>query len=168
MDKWPGTSVSEVYCCVYCFQLIDSFNSRAILWQILKQHPGRSCGQAQILSIFHMLINSHDQPKGGHISETMHHRHQVLYIFGILGFWPPASCIQMTIWSPQGPPGTPKLPKPHIWNYPPQTPSVIYFWNPWVQTYTLLHSDHHLIRMVQWPDTPAVRFLALRNFCIVF
>ena len=25
-----------------------------------------------------------------------------------------------------------------------QTTSVVYFWNPWVQTYTLLHSDHHL------------------------
>ena len=79
----------------------------------------------------------------------------------------------MTTWTitllfrPPGPPGTPKPPKPYLWNYPPQTPSVIYFWNPWVQTYTLLHSDHHLIRMVQWPDTPAVRFLALQNFFVI-
>ena len=31
--------------------------------------------------------------------------------------------------------------QPYLLNYPPQTPSVIYFWNPWVQTYTLLHSE---------------------------
>ena len=58
----------------------------------------------------------------------------------------------------------PKAPKPYIFNYPPQTPSVIYFWNPWVQTYILLHSDHYLVRIVKWPETPAVRFLALQNF----
>ena len=33
---------------------------------------------------------------------------------------------------------------PYLWKYPSQTPSVIYFWNPWVQTSTLLHSEHHL------------------------
>ena len=34
---------------------------------------------------------------------------------------------------------------PYLWKYPSQTPSVIYFWNPWVQTSTLLHSDRHLV-----------------------
>ena len=102
--KWPDTSVSEVSCCVYCFQLMDSLNSRAILWQILKQHQGRSFGLAQIFSIFNMLINAHGQSKGGYISEILHHTHQVLYIFGILGSSPPPSCIQITIWAPHGPP----------------------------------------------------------------
>ena len=34
-----------------------------------------------------------------HISGTIHHRPQVLYIFGILGSRPPPSYIQITIWS---------------------------------------------------------------------
>ena len=32
-------------------------------------------------------------------AETIHHRPQVLYIFGILGSWPPPFYIQITIWS---------------------------------------------------------------------
>ncbi len=35
-----------------------------------------------------------------HISESIHHRPQVLYIFGILGSRPPPSCIQIAIWAP--------------------------------------------------------------------
>ena len=34
---------------------------------------------------------------GGHISDTINHRPQVLYIFGILGSRPPLSCMQNTI-----------------------------------------------------------------------
>ena len=53
------------------------------------------------------------------------------------------------------PPKAPQRPpKPYLWNYPPHTPSVIYFWNPWVQTSTLQDSVHHLVRMVKWPETP--------------
>ena len=42
--------------------------------------------------------------EGGHISESIHHRPQVLYSFGILGSRPTTYCIQITIWAPHGPP----------------------------------------------------------------
>ena len=41
-----------------------------------------------------------------------------------------------------GPLGMLQPPKPYFQNYPPQTQSVIYFWNPWVKTTTILHSNH--------------------------
>merc|ERR1712082_258232 len=37
------------------------------------------------------------------IHPSIQHRPQVLYIFGILEYRPPPSCIQITIWAPHGP-----------------------------------------------------------------
>ncbi len=44
------------------------------------------------------------QKPQNHISETIHHRPQLLYIFGILESRPPPSCIQNTNWTPPSPP----------------------------------------------------------------
>merc|ERR1712055_816264 len=65
--------------------------------------------------------------------------------------------------APQSPPGTPKHPKPNLCNYPSQTPSVIYFWNPWDQTSNLLHSDHYLgpPRPPKWGAFLWVSFIAI-------
>ena len=43
------------------------------------------------------------QNPGDHISDTIHHRPKVLYIFVILASIPPPSCIQNTIWNPRAP-----------------------------------------------------------------
>ena len=40
----------------------------------------------------------------GPVSDTIQHRPQVLYIFGILGSRPPFSFIQITIWALHSPP----------------------------------------------------------------